>query len=364
MAQKIIDIGIQGNDGTGDSIRESFRKVNENFTEMYAIFGAGGTINFTSLGDTPSSYLGSQVIMASILGDKLTARTLVEGSGIAINKDSSNNTLTISATTQGLNSDDAQTGLAGHLNANTFAIGSLSDPTPESALQFESAFPTSLLTLPLGRTTQDQLAMTKGYADRHYVASFEGTIVDALKPRAQPAVPELTNPDYDPTLTSNYLSTEVMQRKDVVYRGGDTMTGTLNLSDHPGAAAGAGTPNGSDDLQAASKYYVDNKTFSSNVNLYVSTASGDDGQAKTPPGKEGRFWQYAYKTVGAAALQAENLINLASIEPGPYKQRIAYTVGPDQTQTTIQSVVLSGGNSGVAGIKDLSLVENLKSFYC
>ena len=363
MVQKIIDIGIQGNDGTGDSIRESFRKVNENFTEMYAIFGAGGTINFTSLSDTPNSYLGSQVIMASILGDKLTARTLVEGNGIAIDKDSSNNTLTISATTQGLNSDSAQTGLAGHLNANTFTIGSLSDPTPAAALQFEAAFPTSLLTLPTGRTTQDQLVMTKGYADRHYVASFEGTIVDALKTRAQPSVPELTNPDYDPTLTSNYLSTEVMQRKDVVYRGGDTMTGTLNLNDHPGAAAGAGTPNGSDDLQAASKYYVDNKTFTSNVNLYVSTSSGDDAQAKTPSGKEGRFWQYAYKTVGAAALQAENLINLASIEPGPYKQRIAYTVGPNQTQTTIQSVVLSGGNSGVTGYQDAADLLTLnKSF--
>jgi len=352
MAQKIIDIGVQGNDGTGDSIRESFRKVNENFTEMYAIFGAGGTINFTSLGDTPASYLGSQIIMASVLGDKLTARTLVEGNGIAIDKNSSDSTLTISATTQGLNSDASQTGLAGHLNSNTFAIGSLRDPTAEAAAQFESTFPTSLLTLPAGRTTQDQLAMTKGYADRHYVASFEGTIVDALKSRPQPSVPELSNPDYDPTLTSNYLSTEVMQRKDVVYRGGDTMTGTLNLSDHPGAAAGAGSPNGSDDLQAATKYYVDNKTYSSNVNLYVSTSSGDDGQQKTPPGKEGRFWQYAYKTVGAAALQAENLINLASIEPGPYKQRIAYTVGPNQTQTTIQSVVLSGGNSGVAGYQD------------
>lgn len=352
MTQKIIDIGIQGNDGTGDSIRESFRKVNENFTEMYAIFGAGGTINFTNLGDTPASYLGSQIIMASVLGDRLTARTLVEGSGISIDKDSSNSTVTISATTQGLNSDPAQTGLAGHLNANTFAIGSLSDPTAAAASQFESYFPASLLTLPPGRTTQDQLAMTKGYADRNYVASFEGTIVSALKPRAQPATPELTNPDYDPTLTSNYLSTEVMQRKDVVYRGGDTMIGRLNLSDHPGAAAGAGTPNGSDDLQAASKYYVDNKTFTSNVNLYVSTASGDDVQAKSPPGKEGRFWQYAYKTIGAAALQAENLIELASIEPGPYKQRIAYTVGPDQTQTTVESVVLSGGNSGIAGYQD------------
>ena len=34
MARQNIDIGVQGNDGTGDSIRESFRKVNENFTQF------------------------------------------------------------------------------------------------------------------------------------------------------------------------------------------------------------------------------------------------------------------------------------------------------------------------------------------
>ena len=28
MARQEVDIGIEGNDGTGDSIRESFRKVN------------------------------------------------------------------------------------------------------------------------------------------------------------------------------------------------------------------------------------------------------------------------------------------------------------------------------------------------
>ena len=344
MTQKIIDIGIQGNDGTGDSIRESFRKVNENFTEMYAIFGAGGTINFTNLGDTPASYLGSQVIMASILGDRLTARTLVEGTGISIDKTSSDSTLTISATTQGLNSDTAGTGLAQHLNANTLTIGRLADPTETTLGLYNQSYAT--------QSTLEQLVMTRGYADSNYVKSTNGIVTQAFKTRPEPVIPDTADPDYDPTLTSNYLSTEAMQRKDVVYRGGDTMTGRLNLNDHPGAAAGAGTPNGSDDLQAASKYYVDNKTFTSNVNLYVSTSSGDDLQARTPAGKEGRFWQYAYKTVGAAALQAENLIELASTEPGPYKQRIAYTVGPDQTQTTIQSVVLSGGNSGVAGYQD------------
>jgi chromosome segregation ATPase len=47
MAKQGIDIGIEGNDGTGDSIRESFRKVNENFQELYAVFGIGGQSSFS-----------------------------------------------------------------------------------------------------------------------------------------------------------------------------------------------------------------------------------------------------------------------------------------------------------------------------
>ena len=53
MSREDINIGVEGNDGTGDSIREAFRKVNENFAEIYAIFGLGGAIGFTSLNDTP-----------------------------------------------------------------------------------------------------------------------------------------------------------------------------------------------------------------------------------------------------------------------------------------------------------------------
>ena len=51
MARQSIDIGTQGNDGTGDSIRESFRKVNDNFKEIYAIVGGGDTIGFVNLDD-------------------------------------------------------------------------------------------------------------------------------------------------------------------------------------------------------------------------------------------------------------------------------------------------------------------------
>ena len=55
MARQEVDIGVEGNDGTGDSVRESFRKVNENFREIYAVVGKGGQISFTSLADTPES---------------------------------------------------------------------------------------------------------------------------------------------------------------------------------------------------------------------------------------------------------------------------------------------------------------------
>lgn len=36
MAIQEIDIGTTANDGTGDTVREAFDKVNDNFTELYA----------------------------------------------------------------------------------------------------------------------------------------------------------------------------------------------------------------------------------------------------------------------------------------------------------------------------------------
>ena len=61
MARQEVNIGVEGNDGTGDSIRESFRKTNENFSELYAVFGQGGTINFTALADTPNQLTANTV---------------------------------------------------------------------------------------------------------------------------------------------------------------------------------------------------------------------------------------------------------------------------------------------------------------
>lgn len=294
MAKQIIDIGIQGNDGTGDSIRESFRKVNDNFSEIYAVFGIGdGTINFTALSDTPNSYSANQLITANTSGTALAARDLEAGAGITINK-SNPTKITISSTVAGLVSDP-KPALGASLNTNNLAIGPIADPTPELAGFWESIH-TGL------SITADQLPVSKGYADTNYLkanavtqvnedqsVSIVGYRVDLpVEVRAEPALPQIGELGYDPTLTGNYLATEPVQRKDVVYRGGDSLTGKLYLSDHPAPLEGFGTPNGASDLQAATKFYVDNNSFSSSVNLYVST-SGDDLQTRTPTGKEGRF---------------------------------------------------------------------------
>ena len=43
MAQQIINVGASPNDGTGDTLRDSQVKANQNFTELYASIGGGST---------------------------------------------------------------------------------------------------------------------------------------------------------------------------------------------------------------------------------------------------------------------------------------------------------------------------------
>jgi hypothetical protein len=358
MAKNIIDIGVQGNDGTGDSIRDSFRKVNENFTELYAIFGVEGSINFTSLGDTPNTYASNQIIMASNAGDKLTARTIIAQGSVSI-VDTNDGQLRIVGDSTGLSSDLSPR-LANNLDAlGTFTVVRLATPS-QALVESWNSIPANATK----QTTLNQLPVTVGYANQNYVQiSNTGQVTSVLKVRDEPTFPDYGNVDYDSALTGNYTSTEAVQRKFVVSRKGDTMTGKLYLNDHPEPLAGYGSPNGASDLQAATKFYVDNQTFSSAVNLYVSQATGDDLQQKTPGGKEGRFWQYAYKTVGAAALAADNYIALANQEPGPYRQRLSYTIGPDQFFSVINSVVLVDGNSNVDGYPDaFELLQTNKGF--
>lgn len=148
-------------------------------------------------------------------------------------------------------------------------------------------------------------------------------LITAIDPDAVETLTDAYLLDY---LQGNWVSTEVLPRISVVRRQGDDMTGPLTLHDHPDPFEGIGTPNGPNDLQAATKYYVDNSSFASKLNLYVTT-NGSDLQSNTPPGKEGRSWAYAFASIGKACERAEYLMSIAEVETGPYRQLIAYNNG-------------------------------------
>jgi hypothetical protein len=118
MAKQDIDIGVEGNDGTGDSIRESFTKVNQNFNELYAIFGLGGQISFTNLNDTPNSTTGEggKVVLVKQDGTGLDFYELVSNAGNADPNDPAN---TIAFTVEG-----------GKLKLRVINVNIETDPAP------------------------------------------------------------------------------------------------------------------------------------------------------------------------------------------------------------------------------------------
>ena len=404
MAKQGIDIGIEGNDGTGDSIRESFRKVNENFQELYAVFGIGGQISFTDLNDTPDTYEGNENKVPLVKSD---------GSGINLLQLASDNSLdNTDPDTIGFDfsvdgklvikqlvsklSNDPEPILDGPLNAATQPIANVS-VSQDAIDTFNSTYGTDLTTGALvidkafadrnyqqkdvpggGLRLGDEPADTSGYlktasgvslgnltitahglseafngaafifnstgtdpfgvvtGSTYYIRvadndsiSLHPTLSDANNSTARILLSggsgtfSIVDAAYDSELEGNWLSNVAVPRKSLVRRQGDDMTGALNLFDHPGELRGTGLPNGPDDLQAATKLYVDNAAAQSTVNLYVSTA-GNDLQTFTPDGKEGRAPAYAYRTINAAARKAEELIIAAPPEPGPYMQTMEY----------------------------------------
>ena len=433
MAREDIYLGVEGNDGTGDSIREAFRKTNNNFQELYAVFGQGGTITFRALSDTPDeltpSVPGSPFVIGSNqAGSELVEKQIVAGTGITIDNSIEDRIL---ITNVGANvSADTSPVLGGHLSGNiVYGIGQIA--TDEDAV---SAFNTTHGTT----ITQDDLVIDKKFADQHYgvnglyenrsdfvrsepadateytktiseyrngnarvvghglnsgangtewkytstgtvptnltnnttyylrfidanTISFHSTKDeaqnndDATRVKINIGVGETVVPDgtdtiddqsYDNTLFGYYRKNEAMPRESIVRRQGDRMEGALYLHDHPGDLAGTITGI-TEDLQAATKFYVDNTSFASDVDLYVST-SGDDTQVNSPVGKEGRSLNYAYATLGAAAARAEELVESSPLEPGAYIQTITYDQGSSNSITSTIEVTTPNTDANTA----------------
>jgi hypothetical protein len=178
-SRRIVNIGQQGNDGTGDSIREAFRKVNENFQDLYAVFQSEGKIKFTDLDDTPSSYSAGRIFYTAS-NSSIVAKQLVAGNGININVSSDPDQIAISIVSGGLDTDAPR--LAGPLNANGFLIANMplpSDPDIDDALDRWNLSHAATS----GAISVNDLLITKGYADARYqIASGDAPLIVRPQP--------------------------------------------------------------------------------------------------------------------------------------------------------------------------------------
>ena len=98
MARKVVDTGVVGNDGTGDSIRDSFSKVNDNFRELYSSLGLGERLTFIGLDDTPSTFLGNEGAVVSVneTTDGVKFKQITAGVGVSVDTASNANQIIIS----------------------------------------------------------------------------------------------------------------------------------------------------------------------------------------------------------------------------------------------------------------------------
>ena len=176
MARQNINIGVEGNDGTGDSIRESFRKANENFTELYAVFGQGGQISFRSLSDVPDTLTANSVPQVNAAGDALEMKALLGGTGITVTQSSS--AITITNSSAGVSTDGVPS-LGGPLNAANQGIANVN--ISQSAI--------NALNTAHGTTfTIDDLVISKGYADARYLTSTGSPgAAGQIRVRSEPA---------------------------------------------------------------------------------------------------------------------------------------------------------------------------------
>lgn len=295
MARKIINIGAIGNDGTGDSIRDSFRSVNDNFRELYSSLGLGEKLTFIGLDDTPESFPNdyeNALVVINDTTDGVVFKKLEAGVGIQIDFDTSQNSIVVNSLFSDI-SGDPSPNLGGPLNAQSGGVR-----YPIGNLPNIGSF--SELTASIGRintvhgsnaTETNRLAANKGYVDSKI--SLQG--IDAVDPATN-----TTNTAFGTMTGPLILSRDPVDDDDVAYNG----------------------------LIAATKRYVDSSGYSSTVNLYVSTAGLDDR-----PGvgldRQGRSLAYAYKTLEATLKRAEELVLEAPLEIGPYKKVLTWGNGDE-----------------------------------
>ena len=132
MAQEVINIGSQADDGTGDTIRGAGIKINNNFTELYATSSASSQIHF--IGNNISTTLSnSDIVLAgngtgAVKISDLTIDNSIRMSDNKIRTDTSNADLVLTASGTGT----IQTSVA-DINGGTIDGTVIGGSTPAAA---------------------------------------------------------------------------------------------------------------------------------------------------------------------------------------------------------------------------------------
>jgi hypothetical protein len=299
MARKIIDIGAVGNDGTGDSIRDSFRKVNDNFRELYSSLGLGERLTFLGLSDTPDlvSYDGlvtslnaTPIVTVNNEQNGIMFKKLTAGLGVNFDYVSNPDEIKVTSTFNIIETDPNPT-LGGDLSAISGVIQRriINLGTTETPLQ------------PLFKHE----AVNKAYADSK--VSLSG--IDAIDPGTG-----LKNSQFGIMSGPLILSRDPQLSDDEAYSG----------------------------LIAATKRYVDNAAFGSSINLYVAK-SGADYRPGVSDEVQGRALAYAYSSLEYALKRAEDDMLSSRLELGPYAKTLTYDNGANEcTLSSIEAVPNSG----------------------
>ena len=287
MVKKVVNIGVEGNDASGDPIREAFAKVNENFNELYSAFGKGDGISITALEEGPDEVTPNSILISNDLGDQYLSKEIEGQGGIEI-VNSNPTKLIIRSSSSSVNAD-SRPSLGNNLDANSFNILRLGNPNPVTAAAYG--------------VSEDTFAINRGYADSRYVNIAGDTMTGYLN------------------VPAGASGTEVARANETVLRDGgftSQMTGPLILQRR--------IQETDDPLTAATKEYIDASSFISQVNLFVST-QGDDNQFDVTDSRKGRSEGYAFRTLSAACRYAQRLIDASDFTVSITVKDITYGNG-------------------------------------
>ena len=355
MARKDINVGLTGNDGTGDSIRDAFSKVNSNFQELYSSQGLEAGLTLANLVDVVKPLKPTAVLTLDNLGENVLNKFLIaDNSGISIDSESDPENIIFSLERIRI-SDDTDPTLSNVLNASSFRLTNVANPTEDqdattrkwvyqNFLNRDNIDLLGSVPNPNGSTLRANFKISPTPDNGNPNAGNQFILVKGSDGVATKTDVFLKYQGTDPAHATrkDYVDTKLsLQGTDSrdpatgnINQGFGVMTGPLILNDHPAPYVGilkkpdsTGTLFAQQDYRAATKGYVDSKSYSSPNNMYVSTIGNDDmwdfeNDRSNPvygyPESEiGRSWSKAFKSVRQAARFAKKYIDRVSLSNTP-----------------------------------------------